>query len=287
MFNKLGIIAFLALALAGCGTGLKASSDVKSSHLNSNIPVLKMAALGDSISRGFDITAIAQDDLSDNWTTGTGLPNSVANRLSAAVAPNYQVAVNNYAISGETVLGSASLFASQAGLVSSHGNDVVTVEIGANDVCNGLVAGTGATALRDHMISVLNLLVSSPHPPTVIALVSIPHIYSLTQIPALSSSAICQAAWQLLCPNLQIGQSAFEAQWMAANQALQDAAALVGGPVIYDGGTISATNFALADVSSIDCFHPSVAGQAKIAGAIWPLIQSAVNSDFGPSSLAH
>jgi hypothetical protein len=37
----------------------------------------------------------------------------------------------------------------------------------------------------------------------------------------------------------------------------------------YDGGRTYATPFARGDVSSIDYFHPSVAGQAKLASVTW------------------
>jgi lysophospholipase L1-like esterase len=282
MLRGLVFLTVTLLTLPGCGKGLEAASALDATSSSGPTNYLMMASLGDSISRGTDINLLGQEDLADSWTTGASLPGSLMN-LIGANTPAYKMLSDNFAVSGESVLGTASKFDLQTGIVASKGYDIVTVEIGADDVCNGHLGVAGSqTAFRDKLVSNLNLLVNSPNPPKIIALVSIPHIFALTQYPTLANSPICQAAWQLFCPNLQIGQAAFEAQWMAANQAISDAAAIVGGPVHFDNGILSGTAFTLPEVSTVDCFHPSIAGQTRIAAAIWPVIQNAVAAEFTP-----
>jgi hypothetical protein len=37
----------------------------------------------------------------------------------------------------------------------------------------------------------------------------------------------------------------------------------------YDGGAVFRIRWSRADVSTLDYYHPSVAGQRKIAAAVW------------------
>ena len=41
----------------------------------------------------------------------------------------------------------------------------------------------------------------------------------------------------------------------------------------YDGGIVAATEFVAADISTRDYFHPSLAGQVKLASITWPKTQ--------------
>ena len=240
-----------------------------------------LGAMGDSISRGYDIQALAQEDLPDNWSTGTDLPNSLLNELNTTFQPTGSFSGVNVAVVGDSVLGSNSTFAQQAAQLAAQTPQVVTVEIGANDVCQGNLATSGAsTTFKNDVVTALQTLVNSPNPPKSIVVLSIPHIFNLTQIPALAANSVCPIAWNLLCPNLQVGQATFDAQWTEANLALQQAATMIGGPVIYDGGAVASTTFAAADVSSIDCFHPSVSGQEKIASAVWQVLETSLNVVF-------
>lgn len=258
---------------------MKSAGLASNSSLN-NPQTFTLGALGDSITRGMDIHALGLESPDESWSTGANLSSSIFNRVQAMAVPEMIVTAQNLAVSGQTVLGSSSQFSAKAQQLAMSSPDVVTVEIGANDVCQGFITDTARqNQMRDKMIAVLNTLVAgNGHTPRLIVVSSIPHIYALTQIPTFASSNVCQTAWTLMCPNLQIGQAQFEAQWAAANQALSDAATAVGGPVVFDGGAVANTVFTASDVSSLDCFHPSTQGQGKLAGVVWPFVLNALSN---------
>jgi lysophospholipase L1-like esterase len=260
---------------AGC-KGFQSSSPSSASVQGGGNPFggpFTMGVLGDSISRGFDILQLDKEDVPDNWATGSKLSDSHLNKFQNLFTQHgwdVQIVPYNLAVVGNTVLGSSSTLAANATQLAGDQPDYVSIEIGANDVCQGLLAPSGAAAaFQSKISSVLSTLLASAHPPKIIAVASIPHIWALTQIPSLASNSGCQAFWNNVCPNLSAGQTAFDAQWTAANQALQGAAAAAGGPVIYDGGVIAGAVFSAGDISNVDCFHPSVQGQSKLSEGIW------------------
>jgi lysophospholipase L1-like esterase len=243
-----------------------------------------LGALGDSISRGFDIADLDSEDVPENWSTGDSLPNSIINQ-ARTLFMSHGWSVNsssqNLAVVGDTVLGSGSTLQSGASQLAAVGAQVVTIEIGANDVCQGNLAAAGSSSqFENAVVSALRTMLNGPRPPAVIALASIPNIWNLTQIPSFSGSSYCQAAWELLCPNLSIGQSEFETQWAAANQALAAAAAQFPASVTYDNGAVANTQFTAADVSSLDCFHPSITGQEILASTVWGTVQGKMEAKW-------
>lgn len=262
----------------GCGNFAANSGSVNSLASKQ----VALGALGDSISRGFDITALLQEDPSESWVTGDALPNSIVNdyrNAFSSLGESVNVNSYNFAVTGDTVLGQASTFAAKAQQLAALNPEVVTVEIGANDVCGGNLAAAGTAAIfQSKIVAALQPLLTSANPPKVIAILSIPNIFALTQNTTLSGNANCTAAWTQLCPNLAVGETVFRAQWNAANQALAQAAASLGSSVVYDGGAVAGATFSMADVSTVDCFHPSVSGQAKIASAVWLGLQGTVGN---------
>jgi lysophospholipase L1-like esterase len=145
----------------------------------------------------------------------------------------------------------------------------VTLLTGANDICQGFLGQSGGkTAFKNKIVEALRALTQSANPPAVIAVATIPRLYNLKQIPGLAGNSYCPIVWSQVCPNFSVGQVQFEAQWLAANQALEQAASEVGGPVVFDGYAVANQSFVESDVS-MDCFHPSANGQGKIADAVW------------------
>lgn len=242
---------------------------------------VRLGALGDSITRAYNVQSFNVDAPLLSWSTGDSLSTSMANRIrlaQQALGKAANVVTGNGAVVGETVLGLGSTLLNQAAALAVSRPNVVTLEIGANDLCQGLLATSAdQNQFRARIVQALQTLTLAAHPPAVISLASIPRVYSLTLIPQLAQNSFCGLAWSLVCPNLQVGPATFEAQWMAANQALSQAAAQVGGSVVYDGGAVANTTFTAADVSAVDCFHPSVAGQGKLSQAVWPTVQTKIN----------
>lgn len=245
----------------------------------------RIGAIGDSISRAYDLKAFNVQSTTYSWTTGDDLPASHANRfrdLFQSQGVSINVGEDNNALVGDRILGSSSHFQKQVQEIISQAPDYVTLMIGANDVCQGELIPDGAVEqFKEGLISALNSIKNSAHPPKVIALVSIPHILRLTQIPDFSNHQGCRNFWAIACSNLsKSGADAFEAQWQAANAAIAAAAAAVGEPVVYDQGDVANTSFTPDEVSKVDCFHPSEAGQTKISDVVWNRVQPAVTRAF-------
>lgn len=242
----------------------------------------KMGAMGDSISRGFNITAGNTESLTLSWSTGDALAGSQFNLVKNKIAAkgwNVTSMATNSAVVAESVLGMDSTLQAQASLMASYSPYYVTLQIGANDVCQGYVSSAAARVqFRDKLITVLRTLTLSAKPPKAILVSSIPRLWRLREIPQFSGSNFCQLAWSFLCPQMSVGQAAFEQQWSGTNQAILDAVAAVGGPVVFDGNLVANTQLEFADVSSVDCFHPSAAGQGRLSSASWLAIEPKLNS---------
>lgn len=274
------LILMLATSLTACGKFANSNKDQVNSL--SQGPTFKLGALGDSITRGYDISALFKEDTDQSWSTGLANRESILNQLIRILAPQVatQFQTRNFAVTGQSVNGSNSLFQAEAQQMAAFAPQVVTIEIGANDICQGLADTTEKLALFQQNVSTaIDTLKKASRPPVLISVATVPNIYSLTQIPQLASQSICQNAWALACPNLAtLTQAQFQAQWTAVNQALEAAAKAGGNQVVFDNYTVANTVFTTNDVSALDCFHPSATGQGKLANAVWSTISSRVKT---------
>jgi lysophospholipase L1-like esterase len=188
----------------------------------------------------------------------------------------------NPAISGhsynDAVTGSkmADLNGQMASVNGQH-VDYVTVLIGANDACTPTEAAmTPAATFRAQFQTALNTL-STSSPDTRVLVVSVPNIENLWAI--LHDNSNARAVWS----GLSICQSMLvNPQSMA--QADVDRRARVNQRAIdyntqlaevcatdihckFDNNAVFNTAFVPSDITTRDYFHPSIAGQAKVANA--------------------
>ncbi len=236
-----------------------------------------MAALGDSITAAVNATQplLAQPEYS--WSTGTdpGV-NSVLTRLRAG-QPNLRA--TNLAVPGARI---RDLAGQAAGLPA--GTDLVTVLIGANDACTSTVAGmTSVDSFRAAARAGLAAIARAGVGTIVVA--SVPDLHRLWQIGAESSAAvatwtafgICQS--MLADPLSRAAPDEARRDQVRARVAAYDrilaaecrAITAVGSATTcrFDGRAVTDSRFTLADLSTIDYFHPSPAGQARLASAVY------------------
>jgi lysophospholipase L1-like esterase len=241
----------------------------------------------------------------NSWSTGTEpAVDSVFQRVEAINPGRHPVAFND-AVSGAR----ASGLLGQAQTAVTQDPDYVTVQIGANDACRSTIAAQTPTAtFHDQVHAALNTLVAGD-PKVYIQVVSIPDINRLwalfTSPPDPNALLrwsppvfnVCQA---LLANPLSTAQAdvdrraAFRDQVIAYNGALADVCAQFKR-CRFDGGAGFNTAFTADDVATVtntgglnispfnlipvfgagnanstaDYFHPSLHGQAKIAGVVW------------------
>ena len=235
-------------------------------------PPDSMAALGDSISRGFNACGWYVDCTYRSFSTGgSSLVNSHYLRI---LAKNPAISGHNYndARSGAKV----SAMPAQAATAVSQKVQYVTMLIGANDACTSSESAmTSVTGFRSSVDSALATL-KSGLPNARIAVISIPDVYRLWQIGRTNSAALL--AWS----TYDVCQSMLYRAWSTSgtdesrrqrvrqrvidyNAQLAAACAAYGPRCVYDDNAVFAYPFTLSQVSTWDYFHPNTNGQATLA----------------------
>lgn len=235
-----------------------------------------IAALGDSITRAYDTCSTAYTDCPANsWSTGTN--STVQSWYTRLLATNQGISGHNY---NDAKTGAKMIdLQGQASTAVAQQASIVTILMGANDVCTKTVSAmTPASTLGDQLRAALTTLTTGD-PGAQIYVASIPNVYHLWEIFHNNFSAnfvwsiagICQS---LLANPRSTATADVQRRQQVADQVLADntTIASVCGSVAnchYDNGAAYNVVFTTSDVTTRDYFHPSVAGQAKAAAAIW------------------
>lgn len=270
-------------------------------------PPRVMAALGDSITRAYNSdgpgcpTGPGLDCEKNSWATGTNpLVNSFRERLDV-ISPGALTAHND-AVSGAR----ARDLLAQAQTAAGQDPDFVLIEIGANDACATVPGPTPTATFREQVRAALQALVAA-NKQVYIQLMSIPDINQLRTIFTEPPDPNALARWDLfkVCQGLledplstaaanEERRAAFRAQVIAYNEALAAVCAEFKR-CIWDDYAVFNSRFTTADVATVlntggldvfpfnqipifgpgnpnstaDYFHPSIAGQARLAEAAW------------------
>jgi lysophospholipase L1-like esterase len=234
----------VSLAAAICQTPAAGSVAVPSS----------IGALGDSITAGFATSGGAFSATENSWVTGTSRAvNSIARRLGVPAAR-----AANEAVPGTTM----RQLEFQVGLLP-RGVDLVTIEMGANDACNG---PTPAAVVGSQLDGALKALAARAPRARVVVL-------SVFDLPAMWDAVKANRAarrtrtWCLPATSAR-GRARFERTLRGLNARLATVCRRHPG-CAYDGGAAFRIRWRAVDISTVDYFHPSVAGQRTIASALW------------------
>lgn len=253
----------IACALLALGFGLHAPST-----LAAEATPFVIGALGDSITAGFDAQRIG-DNRELSWAAGSSkLVKSHARRLGELLGR--PVDAFNESVAGAM----AADIDEQVSRLLPHKPDYVTLAIGANDVCTWTSDfQPDLQAFEKDLRTELTRLVKAL-PNVKIMLAPIPDVYNLWTVASKHSG--CQTKWDLIgmCSPLlssdasAADRAAFVTRWEAANAAITSVANEFSENVRHDP-RVSDTKFSWEHVSTIDCFHPSVAGQNLLAEVTW------------------
>jgi lysophospholipase L1-like esterase len=232
-----------------------------------------ITALGDSITTAYDSLALG-NNFGNSWSTGTNLlVNSIYMRIFV-VNPAIQGKAANLAVSGTKMVDLKGQ-ASQVGRKAEY----VTILMGANDVCTSSMSTmTSVATFRSQFDAAMQTL-SKRAPKARVYVLSIPDIYNLWYILKDNSSArtawslfsICQSMLARPQSTLQTDvdrRAAVRQRNIDFNMQLQAVCAAYP-QCSFDNNAVFNTAFVTSDVSTIDYFHPSVSGQAKLAGVAW------------------
>lgn len=255
------ILLFLVFALAGAQPAAAASYPKS------------MAALGDSISRAADACCWYGDHPAQSWSTGAGAYDGIQSHYEQLLSLKPAIKGNNFndAKSGAK----ARDLPSQVETAASQGAEYVTILVGANDLCSSsastMTPVADFTAYIDQSLARLDQM--SPRPRVFVS--SIPDVYQLWNV--LHTNSVAQWVWSSanICQSMLSISSTEEQRQLvvqreeAFNVALEETCAKYAQICRWDKRAVYDYSFSASDVSLLDYFHPSLKGQATLAGITW------------------
>ncbi|MFG3087941.1 SGNH/GDSL hydrolase family protein [Streptomyces sp. CAI-85] len=276
----LAVTTAAVLGLAGCdalGGGGDAPSGDRAGRVSpspSPTPLWdsspsSMAAVGDSITRGFDACSVLQDCPEVSWATGASTEvNSLAVRLlGTAKAATHSW---NYAVTGSRM---ADLPA-QMTRAAARKPQLVTVMAGANDACRASTAAmTPVAEFRADFQDALRAL-RREVPKAQVYVASVPNLKRLWAQGR--TSVLGKQVWKLgICPSMLGDADALDSAATERrdtvlrrvedyNAVLEEVCAK-DERCRFDGGAVYDFRFGTDQLSHWDWFHPSTDGQARLA----------------------
>ncbi|MGW5231592.1 SGNH/GDSL hydrolase family protein [Streptomyces nodosus] len=269
------LAAAAVLGLTGCdpsGDGGPRSTGAQPSPRPApvwNTSPRSIAAVGDSITRGFDACHVLSDCPEVSWATGSDARvDSLAVRLLGAAGAGLHSW--NYAVTGARV----SDLAGQMAQAARQSPELVTVMIGANDACRSSASAmTSVAAFRARFQEAMDTL-REARPRAQVYVSSVPNLKRLWSQGR--TSPLGKEVWKLgVCPSMLGDADALDAaatkrrdkvqsRVKAYNRVLEEVCAK-DRRCRFDGGAVFGFRFGTDQLSHWDWFHPSRNGQARLA----------------------
>jgi lysophospholipase L1-like esterase len=231
-----------------------------------------MAAIGDSITRAYDVCCSYGDHPGQSWSTGSTSYDGIASHYERIRRVNPAIAGRGYnnAVSGAKM--SAAL--SQVEKAVSQGAGYVTILLGANDLCTASPATMTSTETFQAQFSQAMATLLAQDQDRYVFVSSLPNLYQLWQV--LHTNSLARWVWTTakICQSM-LGATRTEAERQlvvdrekAFNQILAQVCAAYTR-CRWDGGAVYNYRFSASQVSTLDFFHPSLSGQAALARVTW------------------
>jgi hypothetical protein len=231
-----------------------------------------MAAIGDSITRAYDVCCYYGDHPGQSWSTGYTSYDGIASHYERIKRANPAITGRGYnnAVTGAKM----SAAPTQAAQAVNQGARYVTILLGANDLCTSSASTMTSTAtFRAQFNQAMATLMAQDRKPYVLVS-SIPNLYQLWQV--LHTNSLARWAWANfhICQSM-LGATRTEAERQqvvdrerAFNRILVEECARYAR-CRWDGGAVYNYQFSASQVSTLDFFHPSLSGQATLARVTW------------------
>ncbi len=231
-----------------------------------------IAALGDSITRAFDVCCYYGDHPSHSWTTGDSSLDSVRSHYERIRALNPAIAghQHNDAVTGAKMVNGPA----QAANAVAQGAQYVTILLGANDLCTSSVATMTPTETFRQQFETTMATLDPDRRGVRVFVSSIPDVVHLWEVLHTNVAArlvwgvarICQSV--LAVSNGDAQRQAVAAHEIELNKVLGDVCGGYGN-CRFDNLATYHFQFSAGDVSILDFFHPDLDGQRKLADATW------------------
>jgi lysophospholipase L1-like esterase len=259
----------IAVLAAGMIVGLVAPVSAAAAPALPN----SMAALGDSLTRAYDVCCSYRDHPGQSWSTGGTWYDGISSHYE-------RIKRRNSAISGHAYKASVQekrVVAPhpRASAAAAQHAAYVTVLLGANDLCTSSPATMTSTDTFRAQFRQAMAVLKQRLPQARIFVSSIPDIYQLWKV--LHTNRVARTVWATahICPSM-LGATRTEAErqqvvarQVAFNQILADTCHQYGANCRWDGGATYDYKFSASQVSVLDFFHPDLDGQAALARVSW------------------
>jgi lysophospholipase L1-like esterase len=237
-----------------------------------------MAATGDSITRAYNTGFWPfTDNPAGSWSTGTTTSVNSHYLRILAKHPAIRGKAYNDAKSGALM---RDLNGQMATVASQH-VDYVTVLMGGNDVCQPTEAQMTDPGVFESQFRQAMSTLTAGSPGARVFVLTIPNVYNLWSV--LKNNGYARFIWALgqvcqamLKNPLSTAQADVDrrarvlAREGAFNQSLEKVCTTeFASRCLFDGYAVFNTAFTTSDVSTRDYFHPSLAGQTKLAAGTW------------------
>ncbi|TMB69795.1 MAG: hypothetical protein E6J43_03570, partial [Chloroflexi bacterium] len=239
-----------------------------------------IGALGDSITQAANLDSSHIGNNPDySWATGTQATVQSVYSRTLSGNPNISGKNFNYSVSGAKM---TDLNGQAVNLNGTPGGmELVTVEMGGNDVCTGDEPSmTPVATYRTQFQTAMNTLTTG-FPNRRILVLSIPDVYQLWALLHTNSSAV--SVWNVahICQSLLANPTStaqadvdrrarVRQRNIDFNTQLSEVCALYP-KCRFDNNAIFNAGFTAADVSTFDYFHPSIQGQMNLASGAWQI----------------
>jgi lysophospholipase L1-like esterase len=231
-----------------------------------------IAALGDSISRAFDVCCWYGDHPGNSWATGGSGPDSIQSHYERLRARNRGISGHqfNNGVSGAKMSDGPR----QASRAVAQGADYATVLLGANDLCTPSVATMTPTATFRRQVQATMATLDPDRRGVRVFVSSIPNILQLWTV--LHTNGAARLVWGLakICQSLLAASNGDAQRRAVAARERQFNEVLAGVCAGYancrfDRLATFKFRFSAGDVSILDYFHPDLDGQRKLAASSW------------------
>ena len=232
-----------------------------------------MAAIGDSISQAADVCCWYGNHPSNSWSTGGASWDGIRSHYERLRALNPDIAGRNH---NDSVSG-ARMNDGPRQAFKAVGQQVryVTILLGGNDVCTTSPGNmTPVATFRNQFRRTLHILRSGLPRRARIFVASIPDVYRLWALYKDDDAA--RHVWDVanICQSL-LSPSRTEEERQVVRQRNIDFNTVLAEECAgfarcrFDDYAVFDHPFAREDVSRLDYFHPSLAGQADLAAVTW------------------
>jgi lysophospholipase L1-like esterase len=230
-----------------------------------------MAALGDSITRAYDVCCSYGDHPGQSWSTGYAWYDGISSHYERIKRAKSSIAGHAY---NEALTGAKMADAPrQAAKAATDGASYVTILLGANDLCTSSPdTMTSKETFQGYFENAMATLTQEPSRRIFVS--SIPNIHQLWEV--LHTNALARTVWASahICQSMLGATRTVEDRQNVMdrekdfNQALAETCGRYANCRWDDGATYN-YRFSPSQVSVLDFFHPSLSGQAALAGVTW------------------